>query len=116
MAVLSVLPDEDSLVVPLLTELRNCSVSGDHAVFEDTSGDPMVTSNGNHSSMLNNTVMASNPMVSGPSPLSSDSMVSHYSMGSPNLVVGGPVLQLSDCVVSPNLMWLSDLSGGSPSF
>jgi hypothetical protein len=115
MAVLSVLPDESSLVMPMVTKLRDCSVSGNHAVSEDWSVDPMVAGNSNNSSGLNNPVRSINPMVSGPSSLSGNSVISHHSVGSPNLVVGGPVLQFPDSVGSPNVMWSLDFSGGGPS-
>jgi hypothetical protein len=44
-ALRSVLPDEDSRVVPVLTELRNGSHSGDHTMSEDWLVDPMVLNN-----------------------------------------------------------------------
>jgi hypothetical protein len=50
MAVLSMLPDKNSLVMPLMTKLRDCSVSGDHVVSKDWSVDPMVAGNSNNSS------------------------------------------------------------------
>lgn len=107
-AVLSVSPNKAAAVVPLGVGLENWASSVLLSVSPNEVVDPVVLLDPLEVAVLLNSGCSINPMVGMVGVGSLNSVISHDSVSSPNLLGGSPVLESSDLVVSPDLVSSGD--------